>query len=242
MSGRPGRFTGLRMLSAPTSSLPSRRQRLWWTLSGIFLLALTAPLWPVTWIARSQRDRLFRRVEEVPSRKVAIIFGAAVYPGRRLSHVLEDRVQTGVELYRAGKVQKLLMTGDNSRDEYNEPVAMKQEAIRRGVAPEDITVDYAGFRTYDSCYRARDIFGLREAILVTQRFHLPRALYTARKLGLDVVGIEADRRPYLKRWHYIGREQLALLRAWWELNITHPRPHFLGPFEPIFPQDHEPAD
>lgn len=216
----------------------SRCQRLTWALGGALLLAMTAPLGLVTWMARSQRDRLFCRIEEVPPRKVAIIFGAAVYPGGRLSHILEDRVQTGVELYQAGKVQKLLMTGDNRHQNYNEPVAMKREAIRRGVPPQDITVDYAGFRTYDSCYRARDIFGLREAILVTQRFHLPRALYTARKLGLDAVGIAADRRPYLKRWQYAAREQLALLRAWWELNVTHPRPYFLGPFEPIFPEDH----
>jgi vancomycin permeability regulator SanA len=226
----------------PPLPLPSRRKKVWWTVSGAVLLILTAPLWLVTWVARSQRDRVFRRVEEVPPRRVAIVFGAAVYPGGQLSHVLDDRVQTSVELYQAGKVQKLLMTGDNSRTEYNEPVAMKSEAIRRGVPEEDVILDYAGFRTYDSCYRARDIFGLREGVLVTQRFHLPRALYTARKLGLDVVGLAADRRPYVKRWQFAVREQLALLLAWWELNVTRPRPHFLGPFEPIFPEDHEPVE
>jgi len=207
-------------------------------LGGGVLAALLASVILVSCVARAQRSRIYERVEDAPTRKVAIVFGAAVWPDGRLSHVLKDRVQTGVELYRAGKVRKLLMTGDNSRTEYNEPEAMKKEAVRLGVPEEDVVLDYAGFRTYDSCYRARDVFGLDEAILVTQRFHLPRTLYTARKLGLEAVGVVADRRVYLNRKRYALREWPALLWAWIELNVTRPQPHFLGEFLPIFPEEH----
>jgi SanA protein len=136
-------------------------------------------------------DRIYDSAD-VPERPVAIIFGALVHPGGRLSHMLADRVAMGAELYHAGKVDALLMTGDNSRANYNEPEAMRQYALKLGVPDEAIVLDYAGFRTYDSCYRARDIFQVESAILVTQTFHLPRAILTCDGLGLDVVGVSAD--------------------------------------------------
>ena len=106
--------------------------------------------------------------------------------------MLADRVAMGAELYRAGKVQALLMTGDNSEIYYNEPEAMRQYALSLGVPDEAIVLDYAGFRTYDSCYRARDIFQVRSAILVTQDFHLDRALLVCNQLGIESVGVAAD--------------------------------------------------
>jgi SanA protein len=123
---------------------------------------------------------------------VAIIFGARIYPNGRLSAMLADRVRTGADLYHAGKVEVLLLTGDNSQVEYNEPEAMRRYALRLGVPDAAIVLDYAGFRTYDSCYRARDIFQVQDAILVTQAFHLPRALLICDSLGLDVVGVAVD--------------------------------------------------
>jgi SanA protein len=106
--------------------------------------------------------------------------------------MLADRVATGVDLYRAGKVDVLLMTGDNSTIDYNEPDNMKAYAMRLGVPEDAIVVDYAGRRTYDSCYRARYIFQVEEAILVTQSFHLDRALLLCNALGIKSVGVEAD--------------------------------------------------
>jgi SanA protein len=131
-------------------------------------------------------------VETVTPHRVAIIFGARVYPDGRLSAMLSDRVATGVDLYRAGKAQVLLMTGDNTTLEYDEPGAMKRAALLMGVPESAVVVDYAGRRTYDSCYRARDIFQVSDAILVSQDFHLGRALMLCNALGVTAVGVSAD--------------------------------------------------
>jgi SanA protein len=151
--------------------------------------------------------------------------------------VLYDRVATGADLYRAGKVAKLLMSGDNSQVDYNEVGVMRQTALDLGVPSADIVLDYAGFRTYDSCYRARDVFGLRAVTLVTNRFHLPRALYTCRELGLDVVGVDADRRAYQGTPYWTLREAVALPVAWWWTHIDR-QPTFLGPAVDV---DHPPV-
>ncbi len=164
-------------------------------------------------------------VAAAPTRPVAIVFGAA-------GAILSDRVETGVELYKAGKVRKLLMTGDNGRDGYDEPDDMKQQAVSLGVPASDVVCDYAGFRTYDSLYRARDIFGVRSAILVTQGYHLPRALFLGRKMGLDVIGVDAAKRAYVGQSAFDLREIAAVEVAWLQANVTHPRPKFLGKPEP----------
>jgi SanA protein len=169
-----------------------------------------------------------------PAKPVAIIFGAG-YSRYGASAVLYDRVLTGVELYRGGRVRKLLMTGDNHVLNYNEPEIMRRTAVALGVPNRDIVLDYAGFRTYDSLYRARDVFQVRSALLVTQAYHLPRAVYTARKLGMDVEGVAADRRPYRGQLKLSLRELMAIEMAWVETNILHPRPYFLGRPEPISP-------
>ena len=166
-------------------------------------------------------------VAAAPPRPVAIVFGAA-------SDILTDRVATGVGLYKSGKVRMLLMTGDNSRNDYNEPEAMRQQALTMGVPAQAIACDYAGFRTYDSLYRARDIFGVRSAILVTQGYHLPRALFLGRQLGLDVVGVDAAKRRYPGQFGFDLREIAATEVAWIQATVTHPRPKYLGRPEPLF--------
>lgn len=173
---------------------------------------------------------------DVPARPVAIVFGAGVYPDGRLSPILADRVSTAVELYRLGKVQKLLMTGDNRYVEYNEPGHMRAYALQMGVPDEDIVLDYAGRRTYDSCYRAVHIFRVDAAILVTQAYHLDRALFTADRLGLDAVGVPADKRDYVLIRHYWLRELAATVVAWWQVNISRPLP-VMGEELPIFPSE-----
>jgi SanA protein len=170
---------------------------------------------------------------DVPARRVAIVFGAGVWPNGRLSAVLEDRVLTAVDLYRTGKVRKLLMTGDNRFVDYNEPAHMRAYALALGVPEEDIVLDYAGRRTYDSCYRARHIFGVTDAILLTQAYHLDRALFTARRLGIDAVGVPADRQPYAFIRRYWWREILATAVAWWQVTVSHPLP-VMGDQLPIF--------
>jgi SanA protein len=174
---------------------------------------------------------------DVPVRRVAIVFGAGLTRSGEATPILKDRVETGARLYFARKAEKLLMSGDNRFIEYNEPEAMRQYALSLGVPDRDIVLDYAGRRTYDSCYRAKEIFGVREAILVTQKFHLARALFLCNALGLDGVGVEANNRAYLKRsllfWNL--RELPATVTAFADV-LTRPQP-VLGDPEPIFPEN-----
>jgi len=185
-------------------------------LLAVFVVFCLGGLWVYAAVQQT-RNLIAPSVAAAPNRPVAIVFGAA-------GNILTDRVTTGVELYKAGKVQKLLMTGDNGRDGYNEPEAMKQQAIAEGVPTRDVVCDYAGFRTYDSLYRAREIFGVRSAILVTQRYHLPRALFLGEKMGLDVVGVDAARHRYAGQASFDLREIAAVEVAWWQATVTHPRP------------------
>lgn len=175
-------------------------------------------------------------VEDAPKKPVAIVFGAGLRRDGSPSPILRDRVATAVELYFQGTVEKLLMSGDNRVDNYNEPAAMEEFAIALGVPADDIILDYAGQRTYDTCFRAKEIFGLRDAILVTQGFHLPRAIYTCNSLGVEALGVAADRRDYRRRQSAFlhMREVAATFVALWDIHITRPRP-ILGNPEPIFP-------
>jgi SanA protein len=182
--------------------------------------------------------RLFS-VSNVPPRRAAIVFGAGLYRNGSPTPILRDRIETAAGLYFAGKVEKLLMSGDNSYEYYNEPAAMKAYAIQLGVPEQNIVLDYAGRRTYDTCYRARSIFGLQEAILVTQTFHLHRALYTCNRLGLDSIGVSSDRPGAYSahlRLYWNLRELPATLVALWEVNVSRPLP-VLGQPEPIFPSE-----
>lgn len=172
---------------------------------------------------RLQNSMTEIRIEEPP--RVAIVFGAGVWADGAPSNVLYDRVLTAVELYRAGRVRKILMSGDNPTHQYDEPTAMKETAIRLGVPESDIVLDFAGRRTYDTCFRAKEIFEIKRAVLVTQEFHQPRALYLCGSLGIESVGITANRRKYEGEKYWAFREFFSAASAWLEINFL--------PFEPI---------
>lgn len=177
-------------------------------------------------------------IEKAPAQKIAIVFGAGLWRDGSPTPVLRDRVATAAELYFSGRAEKLLMSGDNSHINYNEPGAMRDYALALGVPDEDIILDYAGRRTYDTCYRAKEIFGIQAAALVTQRFHLPRAVYVCNMLGISAIGVKADQRVYTRRslvWWNI-RETPATLVALWEVHVSRPQP-VLGEKEPIFPME-----
>ena len=204
-------------------------------LSAVLLLTpvvIALPRLITGWYARAH----IQNMDKVEAKPVAIVFGAGLWRDGTPTPVLRDRVATAAALYFSGKVEKLLMSGDNSHENYNEPGAMRAYALSLGVPEQAIALDYAGRRTYDTCYRARDIFGIRKAILVTQSFHLPRALYTCNALGISASGVEADRRVYrrgsLVYWNL--REVGASLVALWEVHVSKPLP-VLGDPEPIFP-------
>jgi SanA protein len=175
---------------------------------------------------------------DTSSSPVAIVFGAGLRRDGSPTLVLQDRVETAVELYKAGRVKKILMSGDNRFITYNEPAGMREFAIGLGVPDSDIILDYAGRSTYDTCYRAREIFGLSDVILVTQSFHLPRALYTCRTLGMNATGVTANNEIFLKSsilvWNI--REFGSDFKSLIELHLTHPLP-VLGEKEPIFPNN-----
>jgi SanA protein len=198
-------------------------------LGGMFLGGL-----PWIYIRWKTQGRVFRTAPDSLSAPVAIVFGAGLYRDGTPMPVLADRVATAVDLYKAGKVDKLILTGDNRFPEYNEPEAMRRLAMALGVPDSAIVSDYAGRRTYDSCYRARFIFGVKKAILVSQDFHLARAVYLCDQMGIESFGVDADRRPYLVsslvQWNL--REVAACFFAFLETQITHPQP-MLGPMEPL---------
>jgi len=164
--------------------------------------------------------------DHVPARQVAIVFGAEVKKDGTPSIVLRDRVETAAALYKSGKVEKLLMSGDNRFVDYNEPEAMRHYALALGIRDADIVLDYAGRRTYDTCYRAKEIFGVNLAVLVTQGFHLPRALFLCNAFGIDAIGVEAQNYYYLKRlrlyWNL--RELLATVQSVGDVYLLKPLP------------------
>jgi SanA protein len=160
--------------------------------------------------------------------QVAMVLGAYVHPDGRLCDMLEDRVKTAVELYQSGQVKKILMTGDHGQISYDEVNSMRLYAEKMGIPPEDIFMDHAGFSTYDSMYRARDIFCVNSTIIVTQQFHLPRAIYIARKMGIDAKGIKADKRAYYGIEYNEMREMAARNKDFINTNILKPQPKFLG--------------
>jgi len=211
-----------------------RRRLLVGAVGAAVLLALA--LLAAAHVHISTRGQRYTEIERVPPARVALVFGAGLRPDGRPSRMLAERVRAAATLYEAGRVQKLLLTGDNSSVAYNEVAAMQRYALELGVPATDMTLDYAGFSTYESCYRARDIFGVEQAVLVTQRYHLPRAVYTCRALGIDAVGLGT---PDWGAYHpalitrYTARETLATLNALVQVHLTHPLPTFLGPFEGI---------
>ncbi|HEY3341743.1 MAG TPA: ElyC/SanA/YdcF family protein, partial [Anaerolineae bacterium] len=165
------------------------------TLIVVLIAALAIPglarLVSALWGLGREYDDL----HSLPQHHVAVVFGAGIRNDLP-TPMLYDRVASAVDLYRAGVVDKLLMSGDNRYIDYNEPEVMRQTALKLGVPDRDIVLDYAGRSTYETCYRAGAIFGLSDAVLVTQRFHLDRALLTCNQLGIRAVGYVADRRAY----------------------------------------------
>ena len=180
------------------------------------------------WVDMQTRGSIYNYDDAgLPKRHVALVFGAGLNIEGEPTAILYDRVATAVDLYQTDKVDKLLMTGDNSTVTHNEVEAMRLTAIDLGVPPEDIVLDYAGLSTWDSCYRAREVFSLTEATLVTQEFHLPRAIFTCDRLDVKAVGVKADRQPYPTSYNEL-REMPALATTFWNL-LTNRKPRFLGP-------------
>ncbi|MDD3190935.1 MAG: ElyC/SanA/YdcF family protein [Candidatus Pacebacteria bacterium] len=184
----------------------------------------------INFIVQKGGESFIHDADNVPQKEVALVLGARVYKNGRLSDMFRDRVDMAIGLYEAGKVEKILVSGDHGTKEYDEVNAAKDYLLQNGVPGADIFLDHAGFDTYDSVYRARDVFQVKSMVIVTQGYHLPRALYIADKLGLDAVGVGADLRPYGGESYRNFREEFAVVKAWLDI-VLKSKPKFLG--EPI---------
>lgn len=175
------------------------KRRFFAIIVASLLVIVLLPLWFVRHSVHAFDDRI-KTSEQIQTQdwaqpRIAIVFGAAVYQDD-LSTMLEDRVKTAITLYKAGKVDRILVSGDNRTKEYNEPKAMAEYLISHAVDPRHVVVDYAGRSTYETCVRAKDIFGIQRALFITQKTHLSRALYLANSLGIDGYGVTADQQNY----------------------------------------------
>jgi SanA protein len=176
------------------------------------------------------KSSIYNNVEVVPHTQTALIPGASVTGNGQLSPVLQDRADAAIILYNKRKVDNILVSGDNSTSTYNEVNPVQNYLIAHKVLPQDIFLDYAGFDTYSTMYRARDIFLVGSTTIVSQNFHLPRALYIAHNLGVVAFGFNADNGHYLAK-NYI-REFLANSKAIFNL-VFHTKPKYLGKVEPV---------
>ena len=198
----------------------SRNKTLWKWILGVSLILLLVLLpWKITtWRYANQ----IYSYQYAPTRWLAIVFGAGLRRDGRPSSVLADRVNVAVKLYHEGKVSKILMSGSVKNPLYDEPSAMRDLAIQLGVLPEDILIDQGGSRTYETCRRAQQIFDIDSALLISQSFHLPRALGICEALGIEATGVSADLRSYgplaMRVWQL--REIPATLVAVWDAYLA----------------------
>jgi SanA protein len=211
----------------------SRARKMLWVFFVVFFLALAAAPVMNWWVHRQARPFVVAP-ERVEHAQVGIVLGALVYSkSGRLSPVLEDRVEAAIALYKAGKVECLLMSGDHGQSNYDEVNAMRAYARERGVPDERIFTDHAGFNTYDTMVRARKVFQVDTAVVVTNGFHLDRSVFLARSAGIQAQGVVADRRRYSDAIYNDQREYLARCKAVLNVYLLRPDPTFLGDPIPI---------
>ena len=191
-------------------------------------------LFGISFYVRHHEAKRILTVEEAASLDAdcILVLGCGIRADGTPSHMLEDRLLTGIQLYEEGASNRLLMSGDHGREDYDEVNLMKDFAIAKGGNSEEIFMDHAGFSTYESVYRAKDIFQVKKIVIVSQEYHLPRALYTAERMGLDAYGVSADKRPYAKQILREIREVAARGKDFF-LAWLQPAPTCLGEAIPV---------
>jgi len=205
-----------------------------WTI-GSFVFLIAFILFSNWIIVSSAKDSIYSTVSETPEgNKVALLLGTSRYTVRGYANLyFKYRINAAVELYRAGKIKHIIVSGDNSLKEYNEPKQMQQALIQKGVPESAITLDYAGFRTLDSVVRCKKVFGQQKFIIISQKFHIERALFIAHKYGIDAIGFAAMDPPEKYSIKTKVREVFAKTKAVIDLYIIHKKPKFLGKKEII---------
>jgi len=199
-------------------------------LAWIFGVLILAMLGTYLYVRICSHPYIYSDINSVPTAQTAVILGAAILKDDDLSPVLKDRADSAILLYKADKVQKILVTGNNDSLSYNEVDPVRTYLIKNGIPQDNIFLDHAGFDTYSSMYRAKAIFQVSSVIIASQSFHLPRAVFIARSLGITAYGFNADNGHYLFK-NYI-RESFANVKAVLDI-ITHRQPKYLGNAVPI---------
>ncbi|WP_244883834.1 SanA/YdcF family protein [Halomonas caseinilytica] len=204
------------------------------SLGGGTLLAMLLFLAVNLWMLTSTRSRIDLELSQCQSERVGIVFGTSHWTrsGARNPH-FEGRMRAAASLVHDGRVAHLLLSGDNSTRYYNEPVTMWKDLRGRNIPDAVMTLDYAGFSTFDTLARARDVFAVKRALLVTQSWHLPRALFIADALGIEARGCAAPERPSDSTLRLRAREWVARVATLGDLYLWGREPHFLGPMEPL---------
>ncbi|SDL03382.1 protein SanA, affects membrane permeability for vancomycin [Nonomuraea jiangxiensis] len=220
----------------PKMVRPDRKtlRRAYQGLVALSVLALVPMTW--AWLGSTDHRAIAGTagwLDRVPRTQAALVLGAGLYDGRHPSPMLAARLDLAAELYRAGKVRALLLSGDNSRKDYDEPTAMRDYLRGKGVPDAVMVLDYAGFDTWDSCVRARRVFGAERVTVVTQEFHLPRAVTLCRTAGLEAFGVGEDSavRFAAATYVYAAREFAANAKALADALILRSDPVFPGPRE-----------
>jgi SanA protein len=217
-----------RKLTSPLRRWPRLSRLALVGFASIVLLIAAANAYVLLSVAGESTDR----IADVPHAQVAIVPGAGVQPNGEMSMMLADRVKRAAELWNAGKVEKILVSGDHHTWAYDEPDTMRKALVRDGIPGRDVFEDHAGFDTWATMVRARGIFGIRQAVVVTQGFHMPRALYLADAAGIDATGLTADLHPYgIQGAKSDGREVLSRVKS--IADTTLDTPAMGGPSIPI---------
>jgi vancomycin permeability regulator SanA len=187
-----------------------------------------------SYIKSSVKDRIILPEEAAKLEGIdcILVLGAGVWKDNKPSPMLEDRLIQGISLYQTGVSNRLLMSGDHGRKEYDEVNVMKQYSMDQGIPSSDIFMDHAGFSTYESLYRAKDIFQAKRIIIVTQKYHLYRALYTADQLGIEAYGVNADLGTYGGQTYRDLREMIARAKDFCYC-VLKPEPTYLGEAIPV---------
>ncbi len=204
------------------------------SLGGVLLLAALAFVGANLWVLGKTQARIERDLPQCSVERVGIVFGTSNWTrsGVRNPH-FDARMSAAARLIQLGRVEHLLLSGDNRTRFYNEPVTMLRDLRDRQVRDVDMTLDYAGFSTFDTLARARDVFGVERALLITQAWHLPRAIFIADAMGLEVMGCAVPARPVAGVWRLKVREWVARVATLGDLYLWKREPYFLGPLEPL---------
>lgn len=188
----------------------------------VVILIIYLVVIPAT-ILQYGRNRIYKQISSISQYDIAIVFGAGIKDNEIPNDMLKDRLDTAHHLYLNGKVEKLLLSGDNSADDYNEPQVMYDYLVfTLNMPPEDAVRDFAGLRTYDTCARAKNIWNVDKALLISQGYHLSRAIFTCSRLGIESTGYSATTYPYVGETYYKIREVLAIHKALLDVYILHP--------------------